>query len=204
MHDIEGETQMKRPIGLLCAIGLLTFASTAWAQSPAPVMFPGTGHFYQLVFAGTMNFDAAKAYANSLNQLGVQGHLVSITSAEEQAFVASLGVPSTAWIGGFQADTSSEPADGWTWIDGEPWSYTNWGTGEPNDADGENCLHWRADNGWNDINCANAYDGLVVEYDFENVPVPTLSGWLLAILTVLLLAGGYALLRHRRTANATS
>lgn len=100
---------MKRPIGLLCAIGLLTFASTAWAQSPAPVMFPGTGHFYQLVFAGTMNFDAAKAY-----------------------------------------------------------------------------------------------DGMVVEYDFENVPVPTLSGWLLAILTVLLLAGGYALLRHRRTANATS
>jgi hypothetical protein len=40
-------------------------------------------------------------------------------------------------LGGYQDRMSaeySEPAGGWRWITGEPWNFTNWGSGEPNDA----------------------------------------------------------------------
>lgn len=48
----------------------------------------------------------------------------------------------------------------WTWYDGTPWGFTNWGTDEPNGGPGENCLeivnHSRLKNTrgwWNDIDC---------------------------------------------------
>ena len=48
----------------------------------------------------------------------------------------------------------------WTWDDGTPWGFANWGTNEPNGGSGENCLeivnHSRLKNTrgwWNDINC---------------------------------------------------
>ena len=53
-----------------------------------------------------------------------KAHLVSITSREENNFVSSLlQEGDMAWIGGTKIGDGS-----WIWIDGNVWSYENWGT----------------------------------------------------------------------------
>lgn len=180
---------------LLTVCGGLLCSSIAIAQ---PAINSENGNAYEVVSTSSMNFEQARAYAETLTFRGAAGHLVSITSAEEQAFVASLAPPQNAWIGGFQADNSVEPAAGWTWITGEPWDYTNWSASEPNDAAGdEDCAHWWVSNGWNDINCANSYAVMVVEWELDLSPVPATSRPALALLAGLMLLLGGVLLRAR-------
>ena len=110
------------------------------------------------------------------------GHLVTITSAEEQATVVSLlsnGSCNTYYIGA--SDAASEGT--WRWVTGEAFSYNNWDPqgGEPNGETVENYAQIMAiDNGeykqvgeWNDVenlrNVNSAYDavtaGFVCEYE---------------------------------------
>ena len=64
----------------------------------------GNDHWYEVVNHGSgVSWDEAKALAESSTYLGLQGHLVTITSAAEDAFV--LGFPVVGiqtWLGGFQ------------------------------------------------------------------------------------------------------
>ena len=89
----------------------------------------------------------------------IGGHLVTLTSQQESAFVGALtSTPRGIDIGGFQdrsAQSYSEPAGGWRWVTGETWDYTNWLMGEPNNVDpGEDFLFFSATNqyqdGWGD------------------------------------------------------
>ncbi|MEW6319979.1 MAG: right-handed parallel beta-helix repeat-containing protein [Acidobacteriota bacterium] len=84
------------------------------------------------------------------------GHLASIRSAAENAFVSSVVDPGdvggiTAYIGGYRVGV------GFAWSDGAAFSYTNWRAGEPNNQGGiENVIQFWPDNnggfsGWNDI-----------------------------------------------------
>jgi len=48
----------------------------------------------------------------------------------------------------------------WSWQDGTPWGYSNWGAGEPNGGTGENCLLLELEQDsqqprgwWNDVAC---------------------------------------------------
>lgn len=71
-----------------------------------------------------------KAANKACKKLG--GHLVTITSAEEQSFVykqAKKYKGNQFWIGLTDADQEGE----WKWVTGEPVTYTNWGKGNPND-----------------------------------------------------------------------
>lgn len=100
------------------------------------------GHYYQ-VFDKGLNWNDAKAYCES-----VGGHLVTITSENEQQFVKSIlsKTQTYNWLGGYKNNGK------WEWITSEEWDYTNWGIGEPNNYlnRGENCL-LMIDNGtWND------------------------------------------------------
>lgn len=122
---------------LLC--GLLGQASRAAA---APIQWKvedgGNGHFYNVVGVtrGISWTDADEAATNR----GSGWHLVTITSAEENAFVYSLvagkpqfwvvgdgGAATGPWIGVKRAGL----AGAFSWVTGEPFEYTNWAPGEP-------------------------------------------------------------------------
>src|SRR5262249_9430267 len=81
------------------------------------------------------------------------GDLVAITSEEEQKFVAAF-VAANSWIG----DNDQKTEGNFQWTSGEPWSYSNWHSGEPNDSGGnEDCAEiYSADGTWNDALCTNA------------------------------------------------
>lgn len=81
------------------------------------------------------------------------GHLVTITSAEEQAFIenymSSISFTNYAWIGAYTDSVN------WKWVTGEEFEYTNWNAGEPNCTDGvEFFAHLNHSNNigkWNDF-----------------------------------------------------
>lgn len=88
------------------------------------------GHVYK-VFTQNMTWAEAKGYCESQG-----GHLVSITSQEEQDYIAANILPyggvDDIWIG-----MSSD----WTaWVTGEAVTYTNWGDNEPDGwSTGQTC-----------------------------------------------------------------
>ncbi|MCH2141278.1 MAG: hypothetical protein MK100_09665, partial [Phycisphaerales bacterium] len=87
----------------------------------------GNGHWYDFIP------DDTKTYAGHFeNAEAIGAHLITITSAEENAFaeyVRDLENSGGAYIaGGFRTGDGS---DDWAWVTGEEWSYTNWENGEP-------------------------------------------------------------------------
>jgi cysteine-rich repeat protein len=112
---------------------------TAWAFDP------GTNHAYRVFHRPRTHIEAI----NDCADLG--GHLTAITSAAEQAFVVGIA-PISAWIGAFQAGASETQ---WFWSSAEPFEFTAWGVGQPDDFNGlEDCVHLTAaDGSWNDLAC---------------------------------------------------
>jgi hypothetical protein len=103
-------------------------------------------------------------------------HLATITSQAEQDFVWDFVVATTGgsiewWLGGFQdVENEIDPDEGWEWVTGEPWVYTNWLSGEPNNAGGiEDHLALDSGGGWNDEGTAI---GIIQGYVAEVVPIP--------------------------------
>jgi hypothetical protein len=147
-------------MGIVPAVVAAIASSTA---SSTPQYFPGTGHYYDVIadFAG-LSWSSARAAAESQVWQGEHGYLACITSPEENQFVFQLSLGSGIWhsdtvwevgpwLGGYQLPGSPEPAGGWTWISGEPWIYSSWQSGQPDD----NGWH-----GWNeDRLCYWAYAG---------------------------------------------
>jgi hypothetical protein len=133
------------------------------------------GHYYQYVSA-RVNFDTALNSAASMSYLGFQGHLVRITSAEENAFVIALAAGNSFWIAG--SDAQQEGV--WRWVagpeNGQIISPTLWRPGEPNDAGGEDCLgYWSSVNAWNDWSAFRHSFSAIVEFE---CPInPSSSGY---------------------------
>jgi len=133
-----------------------------------PVLNPANGHHYELI-STILSWTDAKSAAEASVFQGVNGHLVTITSADENAFVEGL-VPnnSIVWIG-----FTDEVIEGiFLWVTGEPVVYTNWNGGEPNDAgSGEDYAEFLSDppfagSPWNDVpNVRSGNTGYVVEYE---------------------------------------
>lgn len=166
----------------------------------------GNGHYYVVVNHGdTISWEDAEALAASLTFNGQSGHLATITSSQENAFLFDTFGNSvrTKWLGGFQPAGSQEPDGGWQWITGEPFNYTNWGGGEPNNSGGqENHLLAYTDGFWNDLDGVNPPDGWATGYVVEFVPEP--SSWVLMAVVVPVFVLRVATRRsaRRRFANA--
>jgi hypothetical protein len=65
------------------------------------------------------------------------GHLVDITSAEENAWLVRTFGDGPYWIGLVQTPGAPEPSDGWHWVTGQPISFANWTSNQPDNHSGQ-------------------------------------------------------------------
>lgn len=152
---------------LIAVVALSTSALSSPAQAQRAT-WPVNGHVYQVVYvSGGISWSAANAAANARG-----GHLATISSAAENAFVFALvdqplywnqepgGSDLGPWLGGYQTSDTGNPNANWVWVDGSAWSYTAWFSGEPNNFTGaaENYLSYKCwgsagcrSSGWNDL-----------------------------------------------------
>ena len=108
------------------------------------------GHWYKIDATRT-DWESAQSAAH-----GQDRYLATITSAGEEQFIVSsfftgANMQAVFWIGG------TDKADGttWTWVTGEPFTYTNWKSLEPSGDGDYLCINWNAVRGdplgqWND------------------------------------------------------
>jgi len=114
---------------------------------------PDTGHCY-LFFEDPEPWLQALTICGALSPMA---HLVTVTSSEETTFLAdSLGL-----IDWWDGRTDAQAEGTWVWHNGEAMVYTNWRTGEPNNATtlGEDCGVLEGDNLglWDDRTCTDEY-----------------------------------------------
>lgn len=113
--------------GLTMLVGMfvcssLTVNAEAYTSKAARVW---NGHTYQLYDEG-MTWSEAKQYCESMG-----GHLVTITSEEEQKIVEQLlyrGLKKQYWLG------LSGSSRSMSWVTGEELKYTNWDNGQPDSS----------------------------------------------------------------------
>lgn len=102
------------------------------------------GHLYIVVRENYGDFSTVSRKADAAG-----GHLVTIQSAAENRFLVDLfskdprftrkdekGTLYGPMIGLYQQPGSNEPRGGWTWVTGEPLSYTAWSPGNPDNHQG--------------------------------------------------------------------
>ena len=86
------------------------------------------GHHY-LVVNESMTWEQARKKC-----VEMKGHLATITSPEEQAFIRRLIEENWEkyhyWLGAADEDQEGN----WKWITGEAWTYQNWEEGQPNNS----------------------------------------------------------------------
>lgn len=163
-----------------CLLATAAFPDSGVRENPA------NGHRYQRIDE-LLVWQDAKLYCEDLG-----GYLTSITSEDENDFVRAFPRTTQIWLGG-----TDERIEGtWEWVSGEPWGYSNWAPGEPNNLYPEHYLimHSGATGLWND------YRGIVPRpfvCEWEAQPMPTLPRAGLVLLALALIAAGALALRRR-------
>ncbi len=123
-------------------------------------------HEYEAVSAPAgIEWADANAAAEALTRNGLQGHLAVITSPGENDLVSGLLSAAEAWIGGFQPPGSAEPHGGWEWVNGEPFSFSAWQGGQPDNSPAEADGISMELAGWKDISRGSVPPQFLVEYE---------------------------------------
>ena len=173
---------------------MLVLGAASMAAATPIQWTTGNRHYYEAVTftQGTVSWQDARADAASRSYLGLTGHLVTLTTAEENEFVRNA-LSGSYWLGGYQDPNANLEDQGWRWVTGEQWSFANWEGSEPNDWDpsiGGNdyiedhdedyLMSWSGKTQWNDAwNTYPSVTGYIVEY--SHTPEPA---------TILLLGAG--------------
>lgn len=159
-----------RGLGVLY-LSLLALSGAVQAQI---IYNPSNDSYYELVETAK-SWNDSRADADARSYLGRAGHLATLTSADENAFVmANFSMPFRTWIGGWQPEGDSDVNAPWEWVTGESFTFTNWGPGEPNGGLSENHLDILFNGNWNDE--AGWIDNyFLVEYS-SAVPEPATAG----------------------------
>ena len=126
------------------------------ATGAAPIQWTvasgGNGNFYDLVFADPpLNWLEAREAASSDTYLGHSGHLATITSAAEDAFLRdAFRSQMTVQVFGSANDQDGDFAfigmsyntvtGSYEWVTGEPVGYTGFGPLEPNNPGNQNYI----------------------------------------------------------------
>lgn len=112
----------------------------------------------------------AQAAADCVRWSDGLGHLASITTAEEDAFLTPYSVQGV-WLGG----TDARQEGSFQWLSNEVWLYENFGAGEPNNYfNSEHCLQKRRTGVWNDSAC-NSEFGYICERQLTPVEADTMD-----------------------------
>lgn len=118
------------------------------------------GHRYTL-YNQSGSYELAQRMAETMG-----GHLVTINDESEQQLVESLikdGGQYFYWLGGYTEDHQS-----WKWQTGEPFNYSNWGQGEPNNSGNveDKMAIYTHSGTWNDMGASQRTDnGFIIEYE---------------------------------------
>jgi hypothetical protein len=156
--------------------GIIQLSVSATVNPSGYFYNPTNGHFYRPISTGT-SYTNARAAALNTTFKGQQGYLVTITSADEDAFIFNNVPQNNIWFA-----LTDEVTEGVWVIDAGPekgtiiktqngqtagnivGQYNNWAPGEPNDSGGEDyaVTKWNGSQ-WNDLpnNFSNPY---VIEY----------------------------------------
>ena len=213
---------MNKRFSLLAGLTALLAMGTAGATLPPPPpvcpehpvaseVNPETGHYFEIYSSTGVGWNDAntcamgKTYSGVPGVPAVNGHLATITSSSEDAWVEALRVNNSGlgqvWVGGSQQNPGTdEPGGGWGWVNNEgPFpgnndgpAYANWNSAEPNNSGNvESHLtvgRYGVGGGWNDEGVApGSIAGFIVEYDVprpaecEGTECKTINGQLLTI-----------------------
>lgn len=120
------KSTLKRMTLACLSAGLLFSASAQAANVSYDTKY--NGHCYKIFNEG-MTWEQAKAACERQG-----GHLVTITSSEEQAVIENLlrskGNKNNYWLGAYRNGSA------WAWVTGERFSYTYWSGGQPDNFQG--------------------------------------------------------------------
>lgn len=119
--------------------------------------------------------DATWTEANRFCAL-LGGHLATVTSAAEKDLITSLQTEKSiesCWLGASDASQEGQ----WRWVTGEAFSYSFWGSGQPDNSGGvEHYLEsWGTGSSWNDDNNNQTNSGFVCEFERWYIPAKTIE-----------------------------
>jgi hypothetical protein len=110
------------------------------------------GHSYYRSTGSMTWTDAKQACIN------MGGHLVTSTTLAENNFL--FGLWPNGWIG-----LTDEAVEGqWRWVTGEPYSWSYWNGGEPNNSNNEDYIQFVGGGKWNDL--PNTSLPYVLEFEY--------------------------------------
>lgn len=130
-----------------------------------PVAEGGNDHYYA-VMTTTEYWFQANARARTLEHEGMMGYLTTITTEEENYFILDnvlagtnqTNIMDAFWMGGYEVDQI------WQWITGEPFDYTNWAYGEPNNIGIEKVNMMWGPNSWKSNRQPGSWNNSLEDY----------------------------------------